>query len=345
MAKSGPFMNFNFNFIFLMFNNLIIYKMKKVLLTAIVIIVAGIITSCNQSEFDDTSGKRVKVNFSSNIVKVTPPITTRMSGNKWESNDSIGIYMFNDVSTDIVEGMKNIKYTTQNNDENAVFQADDVTIFFPDNGDKVRFMSYYPYTASLINDTYAVNVSDQTSQSEIDLLYSFDTEKKYDKKTPDKKVSLVFSHMLTKINIHIKPGEGLEISDIENVVVHFEGFNTKADFDLFTGELSNSADISNITPKTMVSSEADVVSFEAIIIPTSNPNDSKMVFDLKNGSGVEGDEGYIKSDVFTWKFTEEDALVKSTEYTYNVIIQRSGIVVEATIHDWIPGGEKPIIAE
>jgi len=318
--------------------------MKKYLLTVIAIFLAGVFTSCNQCEFDGPSNKRAKVNFSSNIVKVTPPITTKMSGNKWESNDSIGIYMLREASIDVEDDMNNIKYTTNSNDETGIFEANDVTIFFPDNGDKVRFMSYYPYAASLTNNIYSVDVSDQTSQSKIDLLYSFDTEKKYDKKTSDKKVSLVFNHMLTKINIHIKPGEGLKNSDVENIVVHFEGFHTNADFNLFSGILSNPSNVSFIKPVSMTPIEDYVVSYEAIIIPTDNPSDAKMVFDLQNGSGEEGNDGYIKSDVFSWKFTE-NALAQGTEYTYNVTVNRSSIVVEATINNWLPGGEESIEAK
>ena len=319
--------------------------MEKFLLAVIVIIAAVVFVSCNQDDDENTdSESRKEVIFSSNIVKVTPPITTRMVGNEWQSGDAIGIYMLKEASTDVVEDMKNIKYTTLNNGADGTFSAGAVTIFFPDNGDKVRFMSYYPHTESITDEVYNVDVSEQTPQSKIDLLYSFNQALKYDKTTPGKKVPLVFDHMLTKINIHIKPGEGLNDSDLDDIEVHFEGFNTKADFDLITGELSNSSNTSNISPAGMMPKDEYVVSYEAIILPTNNPTASKIVFDLKNGNGTEGDEGYSKSDVFTWTFTENE-LVKGTEYTYNVTVKRSGIVVEATINNWVPGGEKPIDAE
>jgi len=319
--------------------------MEKFLLAVIVIIAAVVFVTCNQDDDENTdSESRKEVIFSSNIVKVTPTITTRMVGNEWQSGDAIGIYMFEEASTNVVEDMKNIKYTTKTNGESGTFDAGDVTIFFPDNGDKVRFMSYYPHTESIVDETYKVNVFDQTSQSAIDLLYSFHQELKYDKKTPDKKVPLVFDHMLTKINIHVKSGEGLKNSDLDNIEIHFKGFETEADFDLVTGLLSNGTNISDITPVGISPKVDYVVSYEAIIIPTDNPSTAKIVFDLKNGSGTEGEDGYIGSDVFTWNFTQ-DELVKGTEYTFNVTVKRSGIVVEAKINDWILDEEKPIDAE
>jgi hypothetical protein len=317
--------------------------MKKFLLSAITIIAAGTFVSCNQNEDGlDNSNPNIKkeVNFSSNITKVELP-STRMSGTNWDANDSIGIFMFEETTTAIVEDKGNIKYTTTTEGENGIFLPAGEAIFFPDNGNKVRFMSYYPYTSG-VSTTYNVDVSDQAIQPAIDLLYSFADTVFYDKTTnSDKKVSLVFNHKLTKININIKPGEGLFDNDIKNTVVTFEGFNTKAVFDLTTGGLSSLSDVKTITPLKMSSAVSGyTVSFESIIIPVTDPSAARIVFDLKNG-----DEGQqINSDLFTWKFSTEE-LNSGFEYIYNVTVKRSGIIVDAIIKEWEDGGYKDIDAE
>ena len=313
--------------------------MKKFFLLSVTAIIAsGTFVSCNQNEIEKIPFEgRSEVSFSSNIIKVIPPIKTRMAGNLWAVNDPIGIYMLEEESTAVVEDMRNIKYVSTNTGEDGIFEADEVTIFFPDNGNKVRFMSYFPYTASITDDTYQVDVTDQTSQSAIDLLYSFNEDAKYDKTSSEKKVILVFNHKLAKININIKAGEGLEKSDLDNIKVHFEKFNRKAEFDLISGNLNNITDNGNIIPAEISPKQNYSASYEAIIIPELYPNTSMIVFDLNNGDS--GD-----SDVFTWKF-KNDELGEGNEYTYNVTVNRSGIIVEATINDWIPNFPEDIKAE
>ena len=314
--------------------------MKKILLSAISVIVAGAFVSCNQNNDITPFDGRKDVRFSSNILKVTPPVKTRAANDEWHKNDSIGIFMFESEATNVVEDMSNIKYTTENDGKKATFSADDVVIFFPDNGDEVRFMSYYPYTASIVNNVYKIDVADQTTQAAIDLLYSFDESAKYDKATEDKKVPLVFDHMLTKIKINVKAGEGLENDDLEDIIVTLEGFNTKADFNLISGVTNNLLGVSTITPVKVTTIDNYKYSFESIIIPTTDAGEAKIKFDFNNGNAGQN----ISSDVFTWSF-KNAALNESTEYTYNVTINRSGIVVEAEINNWTSSEENNIDAE
>ena len=317
--------------------------MKKFLLSAITIIAAGTFVSCNQNVdgIDNTNPNiKMEVNFSTNITKVELP-STRMSGTIWDANDSIGIFMFEKTSTTIVENKENIKYVTASGGKKGSFLPADETIFFPDNGNEVRFMSYYPYTSGISTFTYNVDVSDQTNQSAIDLLYSFADAAFYNKETPDKKVSLMFNHKLTKIIVNIKPGDGLTNEYIENTVVTFEKFNTKADFNLLTGDLSNPTELKTITSEKMATAaNGYTVSFESIVLPIANPSTAKIVFDLNNGDTGNG----INSDLFTWNFNTEE-LQGGFEYVYNVTIKRSGIVVEAEIKEWENGGDEDIIAE
>ena len=311
------------------------------LLTTITTFAVIAFAACNQHENETTSpDSRKEVKFSSNIVQVDNP-STRATDITWAANDSIGIYMFEESATNVVEEKSNIKYITAAGGTTGLFSPDDVTIFFPDNGDNVRFMSYYPYTADVTNYVYKVDVSDQSVQPAIDLLYSFDVDAKYSKATPDKKVPLSFDHKLTKININIKPGTGLEDDDILNTIITFDGFNTQADFNLVSGVLSNPDAPETIT---LLKKGTAVVnytaSYESIVIPVADPSTTKIVFDLNNGIPGEGKD----SDLFTWTFTN-DELKSGYEYVFNVTINRSGIVVEAVINEWLSGGSDDVDAE
>ena len=308
--------------------------MKKLLLSAI--IVTGGFFSCNQNNIEDgTSNQKREVTFASNIVKVSEP-KTRASGQTWHVADSIGIYMLNSTGDAVVENRNNVKYINDQESSDGKFRPDNEIIYFPDDGSYVVFMSYYPYTKNITNDIYKVDVSSQTSLPAIDLLYSFDKLIKYNKATENKLVKLTFDHQLTKININVKPGEELPEDYLDALSVHIEGLNTTADFNLMTGVLNNTGNEADISTRGTTAVEGYKSSFEAIVLP-EDPTGAKIVFDLNNGDG--GD-----NDMFSWTFKEKE-FEKSTEYNYNVIIKRSGIVVEATINPWIDGETSDIEAE
>ena len=314
--------------------------MKKfLLLSGLAIFAAGIFISCNQNEVDEPLNNRKEVKFSSNIIKIEQP-KTRAAGEEWEISDSIGIFMLKEASTDVVESKSNIKYVTTTAGITGEFSAANEIIYFPNNGDKVRFMSYYPYKSSITN-TYNVSVLTQTNQSEIDLLYSFNDQAVYDKTSPDRKVTLEFEHQLSKVNVYVKCGEDLAEAYLDNLIVQFEQLNTLADFNLTTGILSITP-----SPNTIATKESSTISgydkgYVAIILPEDPATDASMVFNVKNGDG-----GSIKDDIFTWTFTNDIEFEQGKEYTFLVTIKRSGIVVEATIKDWEIGGpDKEIDAE
>ena len=185
-----------------------------------------------------------------------------------------------------------------------------------------------------------MDVSNQTDLTKIDLLYSFNKGVSFDKATPEKKVPMTFKHELTNIIVNIKAGSGITDEDLQDIGITFTGLNTKADFDLFESELSNKSDEAEIIPVSIVAVEGYTASFEAIIIPTDDiPDNAQIVFNLNNGDTETG----TGSDIFVWEFDRE--FDKSTRYTYNATINRSGIVIEAIIEDWIDGGEQDIDAE
>jgi len=316
-------------------------KKKWFLKGTLLLGLVAVFTSCNRDENADTLCEcREEVKFSSNIITMNTP-QTRAAGNTWHSSDAIGVYMYEENSLNVVEDKKNIEYYTEAGGENGDFKARSTVIYFPDDGSEVRFMAYYPYKSEVIanDNVYKVNVANQSSQKDIDLLYSFNTDAKYDKTVLNKKVLLVFDHQLTKIYVNVKAGIGLTNDDLQNIGISFAGFNTLADFNLENGGLSNPTVPAVITPYSLTAITDYAASFEAIVLPTAGIPDAKIVFNLNNGNEGTGKE----SDIFTWDFN--NVLDKSTKYTYNVIVNRSGIVVEATINDWTSTDENEVIAE
>jgi len=306
---------------------------QKFLLSAVFSVITILATiSCVKENRFEISSEEVK--FRSNIT--TADQTAKATDNAWNAKDSIGIYMFKKSSFNIADGGENIPYVARIGGTDVSFAAKDQAIYFPDNGSEVRFMSYFPYNSEIVPNIYKVDVSDQSNQSAIDLLYSFDQEAFYVKDSQNKMVYLNFDHKLSKIVINIKTGTGHEYVDLENLKILISGLNTKADFDLINGRLNNRSAIAGIVPVNVSVKDDFHSSYEAIVIPTEiTPTDAKIVFDLNNGEE-------INNDMFTWILGSP--LLGSYKYTFNVTINRSGIIVLGLISDW-SDGESDINAE
>ena len=293
--------------------------MKKSLL--LILLIGLVISSCAKSEI-----KRDEIIFASNIIKYNS--TLKVLDNEWSAADSIGIYMFANEEQTIVENAENIPYITTKGGKTGAFVPKGRVIYFPHGGDQVRFMAYYPYNPNVVGGMYKINVSDQSNQSAIDLLYSFDPNALYSKEFRNEKVLLKFDHMLSKVIINVKKGQGFENKDIEKIEIALIGMNRTADFKLSGTEFQNYTNKGDIIPQKTAVNKGYVVSYEAIILPTLDVLCAQIVFDLKNKSKEDG----MDSDVFKWNL--ETTLARSTKYTYNVTINRSDIEVETIAENW-----------
>ena len=309
-------------------------KKKLFLLFAVI---SSILSSCAYEELSNIHptppSTRSEVKFSSNVLALSPSLS-RAEDDSRVSKMPIGIFMLGKEHLRVVEGKGNVKYVTASGgSHNVNLTAADDVIYFPDSGEGVRFMSYYPYRESMGGNIYKVDVTLQTNQHNLDLLYSFNPSSVYDKTFDSQKVPMIFEHQLTKIYINVKPGVGLQGVDLAGLKVSFSGLSTRADFNLLTGKLSNFSGMFSISPSVLIAGNGNVYSCEAIVIPTAKISDAKIVFDLKKSLG----------SVYTWSFREE--LKKGTKYTYNVTVNRTGIVVDKKTHDWFNISLSEIIYE
>jgi len=313
-------------------------KKSLVLVAGLLALVA--LASCSKESGPDMPivGENNGISFSSNITNRNPG--SRASGGTWENADSIGVYMFEWAETTLAKSKKNVKYIASVGGAEANFNPalEDSEIFFPDDDTYVVFMAYYPYRKDIVGDysngnIYKVNVSNQEKQSAIDLLYSFNKETKYNKysKVGEGKIPLEFTHMLSQIKISLTAGTGF--NDLEGVTVSLEGMNTTADFYLFKGELKELKEEVVIIPLLSTNN-----SYEAIVLPDNTSGKAKIKITLER---KDGEENY--TDRFFWTFDHD--LVASNSYTYNVTVNRTGLVVEGSITNWLPGGEKSVSAE
>lgn len=279
---------------------------------------ALVLTSCvnndDKSEWNDGSQP---VSFTSSIQGVN----SRAANNKWAAGDKVGIFMKAAGGELSSTTAINKLYTTDANGILTAFNAENA-LYYPTDGSSVDFIAYYPFNASLTENTYKVNVASQTDQSAIDLLYS-NNATDFAKGTTSKP-QLQFTHKLSQIAFNIT--KDATIPSLTGLKVTFKGMNTTADFTLANGALTNTETVADIVA--LVNDQTAT----AIVLPATALNNVKVVFEL-NGK------------TFTADYPQA-SLAEGSKYTHNVKLSDNNgqPVIEmeaATITDWVtvPGGD------
>lgn len=303
-----------------------IMKMKNIL--AATILSAFALASCSDDDPNVYSGSSA-INFDASIGEMSE-VKIRMSGKTWDANDAIGIYMKKagqGLSGNIVNSAENVKHTTPGTNK---FTPANLAqgLQYPEDGSAVDFIAYYPYTASISGYVYKVDVSTQTSQPAIDLIYSNNAVNQNN--TSPVNVGLQFTHQLSKLVINVKAGNG--VGSLNGLVTTVTGLNTKADFALADGTLSSLSDVADIRLNTGANG-ADMIS-EGIIIPSSGAGRT-FVFT-------------VGSQVFKWDIPSTVVFEKGKRYTYDAVLSVDGVVMlepEGTITDWEDAPGQTIVPE
>ncbi|MCD8031178.1 MAG: fimbrillin family protein [Bacteroides sp.] len=277
----------------------------------------GLLMSCNDDDKNEDCFGKNPVNFTSNI---SSNAVSRASGTQW-GVDAIGVYMKKAGetldATSILDDAKNKKYTTTG-DGKFVYATPEDMIYFPDNGDKVDFIAYYPYQEELTTFTYPVNVSDQSKPEEIDLLYSSNAVELSKESTV---AELKFDHMLTNLVLNVKDETGQGLS---GMAVTISGMPAKADFSLADGTLTaDAASAQNISA--VVAAEGNNASVSAILLPVTTSN-NKVTFQLSGRT-------------YIWEMEDGIHLDGKNRYTFEINLRSDGTVdvlnPQGSINDWI----------
>lgn len=321
------------------------------------------LSSCSSSDFDENNNGNengtdvelsdVEVKFGSSLALSVKPQSsplTRAYDDKWEDGDLIGVYMIKDEATpawNIINGQENMNYENSNTGQHPAneydpFNPNSTAMFYPTIGN-VNFVAYYPYSsASSLEGTtpiYSVDISNQTSQKAIDLLYAArkTTTPPYNKSYVGV-VELDFVHKLSKIILKVIAGSGVTDDEVKTVKISFKKYLSKTELDIKTGALATSTDpitIANLPSSTTTPSNV-AAQFEAIIVPQKVEND--MVWEFQTASG----------EIFSWKPSNESTINNYDEgkrYTYEITLQRSGVEIEGKVEDWAYGGDGMGVAE
>lgn len=264
--------------------------------------------------------------YGSEGIVFTTAIQSRVSGNTWNANDEVGIYMMNAGSGIEAATAQNKKYIAQTN--GTLTAAPGNGIYLPESGN-VDFIAYYPYTTSVSGNKLAVNVSDQSNPAAIDLIYSNGTKEVA--ATTATTISLGFTHQLTKVTLNVTKDGTIET--LNGLGVNIKGISTEGEFNLADGTLTATAGTNNKDVAMYIDAQGTTATATAIILPTAASTDQtslNLTFNLNGQS-------------FTHTISDASIFEKGTNVSFkaNLSINNGKPVVtvgNATISNWT---EKP----
>lgn len=257
-------------------------------------------------------------------VVFTTSIQSRVSGNSWNANDEVGIFMTPNGSEIASATAANKKYLAQTN--GSLVAAPGEGVYLPATG-KVDFIAYYPYSNALSGNVMDVNVADQSKPGAIDLLYSNET--KGVEAANGKTIALKFVRKMSKITLDMTKDETIE--SFEGLKVEMKGIATEGKFDLANGTVK-ATDGKNTQAVAMNigNVEASTAKATAIILPTAAATDqTKMDLTFT-----------LAGKTFTHSIADLAAFEAGKNVTFKATLSVNNgkpvvTVGNATIEDWV----------
>ena len=280
--------------------------------------------ACSKTDIPQGNDESVAVAFYSAISEVTrndPPLT-RASGTNWDAGDHIGIYAVPTGKTWEEASFINVDYVNSTGGAAGIFQAADAekAVMLPGNGSKLDFVAYYPYSATAGNDfNVAVDITDQTVPSRIDVLYAKAEGK--DKTTPE--IPLIFDHKLAQLVLSFSAADVV----LEGMKVTLNHVTTNGWLDLANGVVTQGTDIGEITPVVTTDAMANTATATAFLLPGQQMTDVTIAITLGDGKKYE------------WKPVEDNVLIGGYSHTYTFTLTPGGVASEGsgTIRPIEPG--------
>lgn len=292
-----------------------------------VIVLATTMVSCNVND-DIEKSNPLEVRFTSGITAPHTKSAIDGSGNSvWETGDPVGIYMLEHSTSTVSENAENIPYTAYSPGASTSFTPSSTPIYYPlDETKKIDFIAYHPYNASVSNFVYQVNVSNQASQTAIDLMYGLADKlgAGYDKNDgrSNTAINFTFNHRLVKLIFSVAPGSGAP-ADLSTMSVSINGMNTTASFDL-TGAtgITGIGTPDSITPF----KQTGVYTYEAILLPEGTLGSNHTVTFSVGG------------ETYTWSMSNNIGSLEAGKiYTYDISLDKYAVNVTGNINKWTVG--------
>lgn len=234
----------------------------------------SILQSCQNDETNIIQNEVNKngITFSSIIDDAQ---NSRAYDTSWEKNDVIGVFMLANSNQNVLA--TNIPYVTSKGD--GYFVSQNSPIYYPEDNSAVDFIAYYPYNENINEYTnYAIDLSNQTAQSAIDLMTAVNLT---NRQLESPQGNLQFKHLLAKLVLNLRSTSG---SSLKGIKASISGLQVKGTANLSDGTITPSGEATTFS--LFINEEATQA--EAILLPQSLTGNLKIKLEL-NGQSKEID--------------------------------------------------------
>lgn len=252
-------------------------------------------------------------------------LDARVSSNKWDVNDQIGVFLLQDDTYNIVANASNKVYFTENGDGKFLplsMDGVDNTLYLPADGSYMDIVAYYPYK-KLTDNIFSVDVTNQSNQAALDLMRGTPDKPAYNNANPQ--ANLTFNRKMSQIMITMQAGEGVDETELQGTQIQLEGFHSTGSYDPIRDKLVIGENVSTVN---LLVAE-DGKSAMGIVLPEDKAAQRKLVIRA----------GYNSNGVpFTYDISDEQGFLPGKSYSFSVTFFREGIEVGTSITDWVDGG-------
>ena len=205
------------------------------------------------------------------------------------------------------------------------------TQYFPQSGNNVNIYAIHgnfgttSFTENVTNfptsltHTVSGTQTDAADVAKSDLLYAFAQNVS---RNNGPTVPLTFNHLLSKVLVKLKAGDGLDDTDLTGATLSIEGTKPDVSFalDKTTG-ISAITAAGNTASITLTSSVSDYA--EAIIVPQTLANNTRFIqVTLSDGAEL------------YYTLPQEVEFKSGKKYTYDITVNLTELTVISTITDW-----------
>lgn len=238
--------------------------------TCFVMLAALMMAGCsNEVEEQVMDSRRVPLQINGDINM----LMTRAADDHWDANDAIGVYMVNADNSIVVSNYRYVVIDKKNG--NFSPDGENNTAYFPESGDAVNVVAYYPQ-GNVVDNKLSLDLANQSEQPRIDLM----SAKAEDASKSNPTINLGFKHRLTKLFFEI---EGDVNTD--SIEATISNQYTKIQYDILNDKLSiaEGSEKENIVMKYWNLDEGTNRFVEAIVLPNEEGNaaeDRQLTFQL-----------------------------------------------------------------
>lgn len=234
--------------------------------TCFVMLAALMMAGCsNEVEEQVMDSRRVPLQINGDINM----LMTRAADDHWDKNDAIGVYMVT-AENSIVGDVSNYRYVViDENNGNFSPDGETNTAYFPESGDAVNVVAYYPQ-GNVVENKLSLDLANQDEQPKIDLMAAKATGASADNPI----VKLQFGHKLTKLFFKITSDDNI---NTDNIRAKINNQYTNIRYDVLGDELSvqEGDELKEVTLKYWNLDEGKNRFVEAIVLPNMEGNSAQ----------------------------------------------------------------------